>query len=246
MRSALCVLALCCSICGLCACPAPSSSTSAAPPTLVLRSYDVPEGLQGDVASTLNSLLYRGEGQPKAGSVGVAPSGQLLVSAPAEFHPGIKELVDSLKSGKAKPTALSFDLWVVTGAPASSATPGASVAVDIASVVDDLQKAQGPMRMELLERTSLHMTSGSVAQAEGLESHLRAQATLSGDGVLADLGLRRRAGAEGRLDVHTVLPLDKTVVLGQVGALGSRLLDTSKERTVATVFYVVRATRVTP
>ncbi len=241
IRTALFSLSL--SVAGLACAPANTSNGVAALASPVLRAYEVPDGMQADVASVLNNLLWRGEGQPKVGNVGVAPDGQVLVSAPAEFHPGVEALVASMKSGKAgPPPSLTLDVWLLMATPAEAATPGATVANDVAAVVDELQASQGPMHVELLERTQLHMTSGSHAFTEGLEMGIDTQATLSGDGVLANLKLRRRAGAEGRLDVRTVLPVGKTVVLGQVGAIGTRRLDGQKP-TPATAFYVVRASR---
>jgi hypothetical protein len=225
---------------------APHVQASAATPAPVLRTYDVPQSVLNDVASTLNNLMYRGEGQPKVGSVGVAPGGALLVSAPAEFHPGVQALVERMAKEKAlSPPGLRLDVWLVTGTAADAATPGKNVSVEIADVVDELQKVQGPMTLELLERSQLTMTSGSNASADGLEFGVDSQATLSGDGVLLDLHLRRRNASDGgRLNVRTVLPVDKTTVLGQVGAVGSRAFD--KEPSAATAFYVVRATRLNP
>jgi hypothetical protein len=68
------------------------------PPAMVLRAYEVPQGQAQELRNIVSSLLYQGENVPRLGNVVVAPTGQLLVSAPATFHNGVQELLGAVRA----------------------------------------------------------------------------------------------------------------------------------------------------
>jgi hypothetical protein len=229
----------------LTSCAAATSTTSE---QLVLKAYDVPAEHAAELQSVLSNMLYTAKDQPPKGRAALSPSGQLLVSAPASFQPGIAEVVSRLKSAPApRAPTVTLDYWVVVGTPSTSATPGAGVSREIGDVVDALQKNQGPMKMAMLERVRLSSQSGSDAMATSPLFDVHETAALHSDKVLANVKLQGIRGF-GLLETRVEIPLGQTVVLGQAGidmkhAPESLDADLAKatENGTAAAFYIVRA-----
>ena len=78
--------------------PAAPAAPALSHDDLVLKAYDVPSEQASELQGIINGLLYVAHDQPRHGSASLAPSGQLLVAAPAAFHPGIADVVAKLKS----------------------------------------------------------------------------------------------------------------------------------------------------
>lgn len=222
---------------------APASSAS---PDVVLRAYDVPEAYASEVLSLSRSLLHRGKDVAPAGTAALGPGGQLLVAAPASFHSGMRDVVERLaKSPPPAPKALTFDYWVVAGAPGEPSSTIASP--EIEDAVGAIQKTQGPMRLRLLERLRAKSVSGERARVQGASVEVSQEATVQGDHIIADLDLLRTRGG-GRFQGRVNIAPGKTLVLGQAGAEmfeGEPFADERQQgqpRPTATLFYIVRAT----
>ena len=224
--------------------------TPAASDALVLRAYDVPAEHAAELQGIVEGLLWVGKDQPRRGSAALAPSGQLLVSAPAGFQPGIADVIAKLKSGPATtaPT-ITLDYWIVLGASAAADTKGALVAPEIGPALDALLKSQGGMKLALMERLSVSSQSGSDGRAEGSLWQTKQTAAVHGDKVVADIDIRGMR-IQGDLQTRVEIPIGKIVVLGQAGSkLGGpareMLVDPDLAKAAdvgtATAFYIVRA-----
>lgn len=226
--------------------------TPAAPSTttedLLMKAYDVPAEHAAELQGIVSSLLWSGKDAPRKGAAALAPSGQLLVSAPAGFHPGIADVIGRLRSGDVKaPPTVALDYWVVVGLPSTEPTKGSDVSPEIADVVDALQKSQGPMKLAVLERLRAASQSGSNARMDGQFVFVEQTASLHGDKVVAQVRVRGQATTAG-LDARVEVPLGQTVVLGQAGTeLRGQppevFLDASGRPLPGnlTAFYVLRA-----
>ncbi|MBI1946090.1 MAG: hypothetical protein HYS27_10360 [Deltaproteobacteria bacterium] len=227
-----------------------AACTPAAPSTLaedlVMKAYDVPAEHAAELQGIVSSLLWTAKDAPRKGAAALAPSGQLLVSAPAGFHPGIADVLARLKSGAVQaPPTVTLDYWVVVAAPAPTPAKGADVSPEIGDVVEALQQSQGPMRLSVLERLRAASQSGSEARIEGRAIFAEQTASLHGDKVVAKVRVRAQDEAGG-LDARVEVPLGKTVVLGQAGT-GPRSGERAgfgndlRDGKAVTTFYVFRA-----
>ena len=213
---------------------------------LVMKAYDVPAEHAAELQGVVSSLLWTGKDAPRKGAAALAPSGQLLVSAPGAFHPGIADVIARLKGGAVPaPPTVALDYWVVVAAPATAAVKGGDVSPEIGDVLDALQKSQGPMRLAVLERLRAASQSGSDARIEGRHVFTEQTASLHGDKVVAKIRVRAQSEVGG-LDARVELPLGQTMVLGQAGTgpqAGERAgfgADIRDGKAVTT-FYVLRA-----
>ncbi len=222
--------------------PLPAAQTQHEAPA-ELKIYQVPAAYRAEAGGIIRALLRRGKEAP-LGSVAVGPTGQLLVTAPASFHPGVAQFVARLHSEKPKPVAsVALSYWVLVGVPSQKATPAAQMEPALGPVVEAIQKANGSMSFRLLERLRLSSVSGESAQTKGAVVHVRQTATAYDDRVLAELEIR--PGRSSKLETRVQFPAGKTVVLGHAGLhkdLAEELFPEGVEG-LATVFYVVRADR---
>ncbi len=236
----------------LSACPAaPAAAAVAGAEPLVLKAYDVPAEQAAEFQGIIQGLLSVGKDQPRRGTAALTPSGQLLVSAPAGFQPGIAEAIAKLSSSPAvRAPTVTLDYWIVAGARAAEGTPGKDVAPEVAGVIDAIEKSQGPMKLALLERLTLSSQSGSSGSVEGSLAYASQTASLHGDKVVAQIDVRGTR-MKGALNARVEIPVGKSLVLGQAGvmlggassvALSDEALAQAGDKGTLTAFYIVRAT----
>jgi len=233
------------------ACRQPNAAPNAvASDELVLKAYQVPTPYGPELAGIVRSLLQRGADKP-AGNVAISPSGELLVAAPAAFHPGIAQFLGGLaKATPAPPPTIRIDYWAVLGKRAAKPETDPALA-EIGSVVDALTKTQGAFSLNLLEKVSVSSLSGEHAQQEGARATVSQTATSYADSVIADLDLFVMGSNTLRTRVR--IPLNKTIVLGQADfstksqAVIAREKDdkTNPPPTEMALFYVIRAQVIT-
>jgi hypothetical protein len=202
-----------------------------AAPAMVLRAYDVPQGQAQELRNIVSSLMYAGENQPRTGNVVVAPTGQLLVSAPASFHAGIEQLTASVKAmPQQTPAAVAIDYWIVRGTPGET-----KVGADVPKIAAGaLEQMGGGMALSLWDHTRITSMANERAEVERRGAKFEQNASLQGDVVMADLRVRTDVGA---IQLRTALPLDSSRVLIQAADVAP---GTSSDASGA-VFYVVRA-----
>jgi hypothetical protein len=205
-------------------------ASSGAPTMMVLRAYDVPAGQSQELRNIVSSLMYAGENVPRLGNVVVAPTGQLLVSAPATFHEGVRELLSAVKSAPQEaPKAITIDYWIVRGAPGETKV-GDDVPKAAASA---LEQMGGGMSLSLWDHTRITSMTNERAQVERRGANFKQTVSVQGDAAMADLDIETDVGT---VRLRTALPLDSTRVLIQAADVpaGSSMAS-------GAVFYVVRA-----
>jgi hypothetical protein len=200
-------------------------------PELILRAYDVPAAHAQELRNIVSSLMWKGENQPRGGNVVVAPTGQLLVSAPASFHEGVAQLAaDIKKSPPPAPEAIAIEYWIVQGLPAETA----SVADDVPSEAREaLVTLGGKVALTVWDHARLVSVANERAQVERRGVKIEQTTAQQGNTIVADL---RIDTALGQLAVRTAMPAGKTTILAQAGNA-----EATSPASNGTVFYVVRA-----
>ncbi len=198
-------------------------------PEMVLRAYDVPREQAQELRNIVSSLLWNGDGQPRGGNVVVAPTGQLLVSAPAAFHEGVKQLADAVKAMPQQSlTSVAIDYWIVRGAPGET-----KVGDDVPkAAAEALAQMGGGMTLSLWDHTRITSISNERSEVERKGARFEQVASVQGDQVNADVDIQTDVG---RIKLRTALTLDKSTVLIQATDASAGSMANGA------VFYVVRA-----
>lgn len=226
------------------------------PDELVIRSYDVPEGVEGrTLLDMVNGLLG-----PRESSLGSArlypyPDGRLVVTAPASLQAGIADLIAEMKAGprKAKepPAALAIRYWVLLARPTAGQPSVAANLQDdptVKTAIDEIVAAQGPMEFALLEGLRLGVVEGQEALIRGRRVSVDQKVTRTTEGgSLAEIEIGI-SGAQGRPNsLRTWARLDpgKIVVLGQAAfnPSGVTLPAGWGGRDDITVYFVIASER---
>lgn len=213
-----------------------AGAASLAKPEMVLRAYDVPQAQAQELRNIVSSLLWAGDGQPRAGNVVVAPTGQLLVNAPAAFHEGVRELTKAVKAMPAQtPASIVIDYWIVRGTPGAGETKvGGDVPKEAAAALEKMGGGGG-MALSLWDHTRVTSMTNERAEVERRGAKFRQTASVQGDAVNADIDLVTDVG---RVELRTSLALDKTTVLIQAADVPA---GSTSSAASGAVFYVVRA-----
>lgn len=199
-------------------------------PAMVLHAYDVPAGQAQELRNVVSSLMYAGENVPRLGNVVVAPTGQLLVSAPATFHEGVRELLSAVKAAPQQtPAAIAIDYWIVRGTPGETKI-GADVPKAAASA---LEQMGGGMSLSLWDHTRITSMTNERAKFERRGAKFQQTVSVQGDAVLADIDVETDVGT---VRLRSALPLDSTRVLIQAADVAAGSSEAN-----GAVFYVVRA-----
>jgi hypothetical protein len=208
---------------------------SAALPEMVLRAYDVPAAHAQEVRNIVSSLLWRGDGQPRQGNVVVAPTGQLLVAAPASFHDGVAQLTADLqKAPPPPPSAIAIDYWIVRAVPPGTDAAPAPVEELPPDAVTAIRALARDAPLTLFDHSRLLSIASERAEVERRGAQIAQTASAQGNTVIADINIKTEIG---NLQVRAALPVDKTIVLAQ----GSNAANGAPGQNGA-VFYMVRAT----
>jgi hypothetical protein len=214
----------------------------AAEPELQLRTYEVPSGYARELRNTLRDT-FQLNGKEDAASVArvsLAPDGRLVVLAPPKLQEGVARILEEVaRKPPPAPSSVQMTYWLVLGRRAQG-EPGSSAALaEVQPALDELVKAQGPMRFELLERLQLATLSGERGSIDGRQAKISHDATTIGDGVMARIQLFPTGGNSVTTTVQ--LEPNQTAILAQSGY--QRPLREQAEATdeSATLLFVVRA-----
>ena len=210
---------------------------------LVLKTYDVPPAYAAELNSVVRSMLRGDKEKPGVGNSAIAVGGRLVVSAPASFHPGIADLVQTLRTRPpGPPPTVSLETWIVVARPAPKPAL-AGLPPELNDVATEIVKSQGPVELVVLEKLVMTSTSGAHARANGALAEVSATSSVVDDQVLADLDIQ--PGGPSRFSTRVQVPLGRMVVLGQGGYVPVRdsmpFFENRSQPAGLTMFYVVRA-----
>ena len=214
---------------------------------VVIRTYPVAPEIQGEMKLALIEALGTSEWR-----VSLPADGLLLVNAPESVQTGVQGILAEVAARKPAATpAIHFEIWLV------SATPGTAVKanngpglVEIGPALADIQKAQGPLHFDLLEKLALQARAGDDdSQIQGVHAGMRVTPTVrhdsKGDPVIAakiNVQIIRAAstiptaGPPGSLKALVELRPGQLLVIGQSSLTAGPNADTP-----AQMYYIVRA-----
>lgn len=208
---------------------------------VVMRSYTV----QGDHADEVRAALQaalRGTDDDKKylGRVTLAPSGELIVTAPESIHRGVDNLINDVLAHSPGPTpTIKLEAWFVKG----TTTTGQSDATlaEIQAAMSAITEAQGIHRFQLIEKLTIHIRAGHEGDVQGAYAALRAEPTLRRAGkeqaaIFSKLSLwLNRTGA--RLNAEMEMKPGELLVLGQ----SAYSPDGAPSSDNQMLYYIVRA-----
>lgn len=198
----------------------------------LLRSYNVRPELAGEIRNALGPALSPYQ-------VGLAPNGQLLVSAPPSYQRGVEEFLQQIAARKPAATpSIRIEAWFVTASPGTHTD--SPLLKEIEPALRALEQSRGPTRFELLEALSTQTQSGDrTSEVEGARTRMKATVSVLRDSqdhavVGALLKLSSNHGP-GFLSAQTELRPGELLVLGQSGLWDPGSGDRQ-------LYYIVRAT----
>jgi hypothetical protein len=217
------------------------------PDPVVIRTYPVAPEIQGEMKFALVEALG-----PSGWRVSLPADGLLLVDAPESVQTGVQGILAEVAAKKPAPTpAIHFETWLVSAVPgpAVKANNGPGL-VEIGPALADIQKAQGPMHFDLLEKLTLQARAGDDdSQIQGVHAGMRVTPTVrndsKGDPVIAakiNVQIVRAAspiptvGPPGSLKALVELRPGQLLVIGQ-----SSLTTGPSADSPAQMYYIVRA-----
>jgi hypothetical protein len=209
-----------------------TSRPGANPDPRILRAYSVRPELAVEIRNSLNTALG-GFGQ-----AGVAPNGQIFVSAPVSFQEGVKQLLSEVASHNPPPTpSVHVEAWFVTASPGSPVdSPSLK---ELEPALRALEQAKGPVRFELLEELSTQAQSGErSSEVEGARTSMAASVSVlrdSQDHPIIVAQLKLRSNQAPSITAQTELQPGGLLVLGQSGLSEKGAADRQ-------LYYIVRAT----
>jgi len=218
----------------------------------ILRSYDVPQDIAQEVRDALSyALSSPGKDSDRIGSAIVAPGGQIIVTATPEVQSGVDKIIKDIKSRKLPPTpTIGYDLWIVTGSPASGPARGGEIPPELGPALDALRKARGELKFGLLEHLSTNSRAG------------REKSEVAGANAKITVESKLQDGVDGKPRVAAVIDIDGyakfipgqpavqpfglksqvTLVPGELLVIGQSLARATGEDTPRQeVYFVVRA-----
>jgi hypothetical protein len=227
------------------------SSDSGGSEEMEIRSYTVPKGLdEKELASKVAASLRKGD--DTLGRVTSFGDGTLVVTAPASLQKGVGELMERLaRAGPATPAptlTVTIDYWLVLGQPAAgpegaaAGQPDAKGLSEVAPALEEIRKAQGPMRFRLLEKQRLtSLVPGDPSRMRGRYAEVDQDVRTLGSGqVLADV----RIGVESaRIATRVKLEPGKLIILGESGFRGGSIpgVDPTGKAEDLMIYYVLSA-----
>jgi hypothetical protein len=225
--------------------PPPASPATTDVPVMLLRTYAIPAGSAQQLKAVINGVLYN-EGKP-VGHATLAPDGQLVLVAPEGVQQGVRSLVEGLSKSGPPPSPSAFEVtyWLVLGHPVSKAPPVPESLREIASAMDAVKAAEGPMELATLEHLRLQSNADEIGEINGRVAHVHQLLGLAGGKVTGQINISL---GPAHLETHVALGLDQTLVLGETGydvdpkrfhpSAGEPALGDDQD---VRLFYVVRA-----
>ncbi len=217
----------------------------------VLRSYEVKPEVAAEISNALRTALA--VNGVSYGQVTLSPGGQLLVTAPPSVQQGVAKILEDIASRKPPSTpTIRFEAWLVVASPGNRAdSPNLK---ELEPALAAVEKSQGSMRFELLEKLSAQARSGQRSQIQGQHAAMEVNTSLLRDSkdqpvIAARIQLHqldfspgipnamRGSGLEARglgLEAQTEMRPGELLVVGQ-----SSLSD--KSAPDRELYYIVRA-----
>jgi hypothetical protein len=214
---------------------------------VVIRTYPVAPEIQGEMRAAIAEALGTSEWRAS-----LPADGLLLVNAPESVQSGVQGMLAEVAARKPAATpAIHFEIWLVSAVPgAALKTNNSPGLVEVGPALADIQKAQGPLHFDLLEKLALQARAGDDdSQIQGVHAGMRVTPTVrhdpNGDSVIAakinvqinrDLSPIPTAGPPGSLKALVELRPGQLLVIGQ-----SSLTTRPSADTPAQMYYIVRA-----
>jgi len=220
--------------------------------SLVLQSYKVPQQYGSDTEMTLNKLFSLGK--ESIGRAYVAPNGDLLVAAPANFQPGIQSFMANLnKSGSAPTPTIQVKYRIVLSRKGEEKTSLDDWG-ELKPALEAIEKSQGPQKFSLAEQLTTNSLSSKEVTIKGAYSIIRTTATASGDQIVLSVDID---ALQSLFHTTIQIPEKKLLVLGQssceVGSYSviENVLGLKKEDALAggkgtllvSIYYIIEAER---
>lgn len=205
---------------------------------LVVRTFNVPANRAEEVRHVLSRLFWQRNGEEQAG-VQVFGNGLLVVRAPEGFIRGIEQLINNMDNEKPLERAkIKMEYWLVLGEEApSSSKPGG----EISTVLDTIEKADGPKRFRVLEHLGVNTAANEEVKLKGSVVEWLGVASLKSEEIQLQLDLKSRvAEFKGR----TQSKPGEFIVLGQNAVpAGEKLANGSMVMpSHANAYHILRAT----
>jgi hypothetical protein len=205
------------------------------PANLVLRSYDVPGDGAPQVRAVLKDVFWIGsDGKDSNRYLGrseVGPNGRLVVMASEGVQEGVKAFIDSLSAQPPKPAAtIETSYWLVLATPGHSAPHPAALS-EVASALQQIEHADGPMEFALGEKLSMSQISGESARVIGRDADVRQTISARGDGVSAEMSIAHHGQ---KFESRVNLKSGQLLVLGSAGS-------TAKDEAQRSLYVLMRA-----
>lgn len=213
---------------------------------VTIRSYRVAPEIAGEMKSALAEAL------DVPWRVSLPAEGLLLVHAPESVQTGVQGILAEVAAKKLPPTpAIHFEIWLVSSAPGKSNNgPGL---VEVGPALADIQKAQGPLHFDLLEKLALQARAGNEdSQIQGAHASMRITTTVRHDSkddpvIAARFNVQITAATPPAFPPTVTIPgsLKALVELrpGQLLVIGQSSLTSRPiaDSTPAQMYYIVRA-----
>jgi hypothetical protein len=153
--------------------------------SVTIRSYPVTPEIAGEMRSALyDALNNSSKDGAQLGRVTLTADGRLLVTAPESAQRDVQRILAEVAANKPEPTpAIRFDVWLVSAAlrPAAPSDSGPGL-VEVGPALADIQKVQGPMHFELIEKLALQARAGNEdSQIQGAHFGMRITPTVRHD-----------------------------------------------------------------
>jgi hypothetical protein len=214
---------------------------------ITMRTYPVAPEIAGEMKSALAEALGQAPWR-----VSLPAEGVLLVNAPESVQTGVQGILAQVAAKKPPPTpSLHFEIWLVSaGAGKPGNGPGLG---EVGPALVDLQKAQGPLHFDLLEKLALQARAGADdSQIQGEHANVRIVPTVRHDSngepvIAARISVQLIASTPPAFPPTVTNPgsLRALVELrpGQLLVIGQSNLTTRPiaDSTPAQMYYIVRA-----
>jgi hypothetical protein len=215
---------------------------------VTIRTYAVAPEIAGEMKSALvESLGF--------GAVSLPADGLLLIRAPESVQSGVQSLLAEVAAKKPAPTpAIHFEIWLVsaTQGTATKSNNGAGL-VEVGPALADIQKAQGPLHFDLLEKLALQGRAGNEeSQLQGAHASMRITSTVRRDSkdapvIAARINVQISPAAPptfpptvttpGSLRALVELRPGQLLVIGQSSLTARPIADSTPTQ----MYYIVRA-----
>ena len=219
----------------LTACPLPTSAPSN---PSVLRAYQVPANSGAKLREVLTGLMRTSSGSKDTppeylGRVEVGPDGRLLVLAPEAVQRGVAEVLASVGSGAfPQPASVRVDYWVISATHGQGERPASLT--EVGAALSEIEKTDGPMQFQLVERLSLISLANEHGSLDGREVKVRQSVQVADGQLLAQVSMERFGQ---RVDTLLRMKPGAVAVLSAAGMRMEEKSDTSRS-----VYFLVRAT----